>query len=316
MKREAHQCLPAETVIIAGPTGAGKTALSLRLAGLINGEIVGADAFQIYAGLPLLTAQPTAAQRESVPHHLIGSVDPVESYDAGRYRREAAPLLQEIVARGKRPIIVGGTGLYLKSLLGGLDDLPGNDPELREEFSTLDLPRLIQRLSALDPEAPARIDLANRRRVERALEIVTLTGKPLATSRTGTPALPAGVHALLVVRDRDELPRRIAANVEAMFAQGVESEVEGLPEKRVGTTASMTLGLREIRSLLRGEISRATAMESITTSTRRYAKRQMTWFRNQHEFLELNMSHFPDPDEALREALRLMELTELYGSGL
>jgi tRNA dimethylallyltransferase len=119
-----------------------------------------------------------------------------------------------------------------------------------------------------------------------------------------------------VVRDRDELPSRIAANVEAMFAQGVESEVEGLPEKRVGTTASMTLGLREIRSLLRGEISRATAMESITTSTRRYAKRQMTWFRNQHEFPELNMSHFPDPDEALREALRLMELTELYGSGL
>ena len=306
MKRRARQCLPAESVIIAGPTGAGKTALSLRLAGLLGGEIVGADAFQLYAGLPLLTIQPTRAQRESIPHHLIGSVDPAESYDAGRYRREAEPLFQEIVSRGKRPIVVGGTGLYLKSLLGGLDDLPGNDPLLREKFAALGLPELIERLRALDPEAPAQIDLANRRRVERALEIVMLTGKPLAISRTVSLALPVGVSALLVVRDREELNQRIAANVEAMFAQGVESEVQGLPEERVGTTASMTLGLREIRSLLRGEMSRPAAIESITTSTRRYAKRQMTWFRNQHDFPELNMSRFPDPDQAMNEALRLM----------
>ena len=308
MKREELQCLPTETVIIAGPTGVGKTALSLRLAGLIHGEIVGADAFQIYAGLPLLTAQPTAAQRDSVPHHLIGSVDPAESYDAGRYRRQAEALLREIVSRGKRPIIVGGTGLYLKSLLGGLDDLPGNDPYLRERFSRLDLPDLIERLRALDPDAPAGIDLANRRRVERALEIVMLTGKPLAVSRTGIRPLPVGVRAILLVREREELHERIAANVEAMFARGVESEVESLPEERVGTTASMTLGLREIRSLLRGEISRPAVVESITTSTRRYAKRQMTWFRNQHDFPELNMSGFHDPEQAMKEACRLMGL--------
>ena len=293
-------------MIIAGPTGAGKTALSLRLAGLLGGEIVGADAFQLYAGLPLLTAQPTAAQREIIPHHLIGSVDPAESYDAGRYRREAGLLLKEIVTRGRRPVIVGGTGLYLKSLLGGLDDLPGGDPALREKFSVLELPDLVERLRALDPGAPALIDPANRRRVERALEIVMLTGKPLAASRTGSQEPPPGVRALLVVRDREDLNGRIAANVEAMFGQGVEAEVEALCEGKTGPTASMALGLREIRSLLRGEISRTAAIESITTATRRYAKRQMTWFRNQHGFPELNLSLFQDADRAEEEALRLL----------
>lgn len=307
MNREVPPCLPTETVIIAGPTGAGKTALSIRLAGLINGEIVGADAFQIYKGLSLLTAQPTANQQGSVPHHLIGSVDPSESYDAGRYRREAESVLHEIVSRGRRPIIVGGTGLYLKSLLGGLDDLPGNDPSLREEFARLELPILIQRLGALDPEAPDQIDVANRRRVERALEIVMLTGKPLASSRRGPRPLPVGVRGILVVRERDELNARIANNVEAMFAQGVESEVADLVEERVGVTASMTLGLREIRSLLRGEMSRAAAIESIITSTRRYAKRQMTWFRNQHDFPEFKLTLFQDGDQAGEEALRLLE---------
>lgn len=307
MNREVPPCLPTETVIIAGPTGAGKTALSIRLAGLINGEIVGADAFQIYAGLPLLTAQPTATQRESVRHHLIGSVDPSESYDAGRYRREAESALQEIELRGRIPIIVGGTGLYLKSLLGGLDELPGNDPALREEFARLGLPILIQRLSALDPEAPSQIDVANRRRVERALEIVVLTGKPLGSSRRGPRPLPVGVRGILVVRERDELNARITSNVEAMFAQGVESEVAGLPEERVGATASMTLGLREIRSLLRGEMSRAAAIGSIITSTKRYAKRQMTWFRNQHDFPEFKPTPFQDGDQAAEEVLKLLK---------
>jgi tRNA dimethylallyltransferase len=301
--------IPAETVIIAGPTGAGKTTLSLALAERLCGEIVGADAFQVYSGLPILTAQPTPFQQSVVRHHLIGSVDPLECYDAGRYLREAAPILTSIVARGRTPILVGGTGLYFKALLEGLDDLPPNDPELRRELASLSLPALIQRLRAADPKAPDAIDLANRRRVERALEIILLTGKPLAESRTngGVKTPEPGLRALLITRDREELSARIQANVLSQFEQGVEVEVAAMPEERIGPTASMTLGLREIRAVLRGEVTRIHAIEAITTATRRYAKRQMTWFRNQHSFPTLNLSSFPDHDQAVEEALRLFK---------
>jgi tRNA dimethylallyltransferase len=298
--------VPTETVIIAGPTGAGKTDLSLRLAGLLHGEIVGADAFQIYAGLPILTAQPADALHAGIPHHLVGSMDPAEAYDVGRYLREAKPILDDIVARGRTPIVVGGTGLYIKALLGGLEEMPGNDPVLREQFSGQTLAELIARLRELDPEAERLIDLANRRRVERALEIVLLTGKPLSASRTGAKASHHGIRTLLVTRDREELNARIAANVEAMFERGVEREVALLSEENTGTTASMTLGLRELRALACGEISRDEAQEAITTATRRYAKRQMTWFANQHQFPVLNLSRFPDAAQATDEALCLL----------
>jgi len=302
--------LPAETVIIAGPTGAGKTDLALRLAHRLEGEIVGADAFQIYAGLQILTAQPTPEERAGIPHHLIGCVDPQEAFDAGRYLRMAEPVLAGIAARGRRPIVVGGTGLYVKALLGGLDELPPGDPALREEFARMDLAALIARLGRLDPAAPAAVDCANRRRVERALEIVTLTGEPLANSRRGARPVPPGVRALLLLRDREELHARIEANVKSMFARGVEAEVAALPPERVGPTAAGTLGLREIRHLLDGTMTREGARDAIVTATRQYAKRQATWFRNQHDFPVLNLSLFPEPEAALAEALRLLGLAQ------
>ena len=299
---------PTGTVIIAGPTGAGKTVLALNLATKLDGEIVGADAFQLYAGLPILTAQPTKQQQSAIPHHLIGSVSPLESFDAGRYQRTAAPIIVEIAARGRIPIIVGGTGLYLKALLGGLDKLPGGDPTLREEMAAFDLPTLINRLQQADPDAISQLDLANRRRVERALEIVLLTGKPLSQSRTNSEALlPKGVRALLVTRDREELRDRIKANVQEMFTRGVEAEVAALPDEKIGSTAAMTLGLREIRSLLRGDISREEAISAITTATRRYAKRQVTWFRNQHNFTEMNLSAFDDITKGVDQAVKMLK---------
>jgi tRNA dimethylallyltransferase len=307
--------LPAETILIAGPTGVGKTDLSLRLAGDLHGEIVGADAFQIYAGLSLLTAQPSGAARALIPHHLIGSVDPAEAYDAGRYLREVLPVIRDIASRGKRPIVVGGTGLYFKALLGGLHELPAGDPVLRAELQALMLPELIGRLQALDPAAMGMVDLVNRRRVERALEIVMLTGKPLAESRKEAQGpIPTsqgmGIMTLLLTRNREELNARIEAHVQSMFHQGVEDEVAALPEQYVGPTASMTLGLREIRSLLRNEITRKEAIEAISSSTRRYAKRQMTWFGHQHDFPKLNLSLFSDPEKSFAEALRLLQSSE------
>jgi tRNA dimethylallyltransferase len=299
--------LPAETILLAGPTGAGKTDLSLRLAGHLDGEIVGADAFQIYRGLPILTAQPSGSIRGKIPHHLICSVDPAEAYDAGRYLREALPIIRDIAARGKRPIVVGGTGLYFKALLGGLHELPKGDPVLRTELQSVSLQDLIVRLRSIDPAAITTIDLANRRRVERALEIVLLTGKPLAASRKGLTPPQDNIATLLVTRDREELGLRIEAHVRAMFLRGVEAEVAALAEESIGATASMTLGLREIRALLRGETSKEEAIASIVSATQKYAKRQMTWFRNQHAFPELNLSLHSCPKESLALALRLLE---------
>lgn len=298
--------LPAETILIAGPTGAGKSDLSLRLASVLGGEIVGADAFQIYRGLPILTAQPSLFSRAEIPHHLIGSVDPSESYDAGRYLREALPIIRDIVARGKRPIVVGGTGLYFKALLGGLNELPKGDAALRSELFTLSLPDLIARLKKLDPDAITMVDLANRRRVERALEIVLLSGAPLAASRTGSAAPINNFSSLLITRDREELGVRIERNIRTMFRLGVEAEVAALQEEFLGPTASMTLGLREVRSLLHGETTLEETIASILMATRKYAKRQMTWFRNQHSFPELNLTLNCEPEQALGEALRLL----------
>lgn len=301
--------LPAETILLAGPTGAGKTDLSLQLAGHLDGEIVGADAFQIYRGLPILTAQPWPSSRGAIPHHLIGTVDPAEAYDAGRYLREALPIIRDIAVRGKRPVVVGGTGLYFKALLGGLHDLPKGDPVLRAELQSSSLQDLTARLQSIDPAAISSIDLANRRRVERALEIVLLTGKPLDDSRkSSTPAQP-NVATLLITRNREELGVRIAANVRAMFDQGVENEVAevtALTDDYVGPTASMTLGLREVRALLRGETTTEEAIASIVSATQKYAKRQLTWFRNQHTFPELNLSLYSDPKEAFAQALQLL----------
>jgi tRNA dimethylallyltransferase len=285
--------IPAETILIAGPTGAGKSALSLLLAERLGGEIVGADAFQIYAGLPILTAQPTQEQQARVAHHLLGHVDPAEIYDAERYRREALDVLSDIASRGKRPIVVGGTGLYLKSLIGGLDELPGRDPILRAEFAGLELSSLLERLRSIDPVAAATVDPHNRRRVERALEIVLLTGRPFPQGRSGRVVTPPGVHGFLLHRETVELDTRISANVSEMFVRGVEAEVAALSEESMGPTASKTLGLAEVRALLRGEVSRKEAASNISLATRRYAKRQRTWFRGQHDFETINLSVLP-----------------------
>lgn len=283
--------LPPETILIAGPTGAGKTELSLQLAESQGGEIVGADAFQVYRGIPLLTAQAPPESRRGIPHHLVGCVDPSIRYDAARWLKEAEAAIHGILRRGRRPIVVGGTGLYFKALLGGIQQMPGHDPELRSMLEGLTDPELVGMLGTLDPDAMTLVDTANRRRVVRAIEIIRLTGRPLSESRTlPRPPLPRGVRAILVVRDKEDLHARIAANVEAMFAEGVVDEVASLPEERTGPTASGTLGLREIRAHLRGETSLVDCINAITRETRRYAKRQMTWFRNQHGFPEFDPS--------------------------
>jgi tRNA dimethylallyltransferase len=274
---------------VAGPTGAGKSLFAVELAIRLNGEILGADAYQVYAGMPLLTAQPNRELLAEVPHHLIGELPASESFDAATFADLARSKIAEITARGRVPILAGGAGLYLKALTHGLAELPTPDPALRAELTALPLATLQERLEALDPSARELIDFHNARRVARALEIVLLTGRSTAEQRREWgPRETPGFRGLLVTRGREDLNARIAENVREMFRQGVMDEVRGLGV--VSKTAEMAIGLRDIRAHLRGEITLEECQENMIKATRRYAKRQLTWFRNQFNFWPIDLT--------------------------
>ena len=266
-------------LVIAGPTAVGKSELAVAVAERCGGEIVGADAFQVYAGLDLLTAKPAAEMRARVPHHLVGTVPLTQAFDVGQYAAAGQRIVREIRARGRVPILCGGTGLYLRAMTHGLAELPPADAALRAELERQSLEDLHRELAVLDPPTAAAIDRHNPRRLIRALEVCLLTGRPFSSYREQWAAPPEDVCGVLLTRAREELWERIAVRTEAMFAAGVVEEVRDAGE--VGPTASQTLGLREIRALLVGEMDRPACMAAIAQATRQYAKRQATWFRRE-----------------------------------
>jgi tRNA dimethylallyltransferase len=268
---------------IVGPTAAGKSEIAAAVANRLGAEIVSADAFQIYRGLDVLTAKPNPATLAKAPHHLIGAAPLSDEMNAEKYRAMA----EEIIARGKPVIVVGGTGLYVKALTHGLAILPGANPKLREKLERTTSEELFLSLGALDPEGAERIDRQNRRRLIRAVEVCLLTGKPFSSQRVEwNRSLPE--NGVLVTRERTELYERINRRVEEMFAAGVVEEVRSA--ENLGSTAEKTLGVREIRALLAGKIPQAECIAKIQQLTRRYAKRQLTWFQRQTNFASLNLS--------------------------
>lgn len=277
-----------QSFIIAGPTAVGKSDFAVAVAERCGGEIVGADAFQVYDGLDLLTAKPAPELRARVRHHLIGEVPLIRAFDVAQYRAEAERRIADIRERGRVPIVCGGTGLYLRALTRGLADLPGADPVMRAEWERTPLDELAHRLRQLDPVAAEKIDLKNPRRVIRALEVCVLTGRPFSSFREQWNASESAMCGVFLTRDRDELCACIDARTEAMFAAGVEAEVLGLGE--VGPTAAQALGLREIRALLAAEMTRAECVAAIQQATRRYAKRQLTWFRREPGLEVMNLT--------------------------
>ena len=272
---------------IVGPTAAGKSEIGAEIAQRLGAEIVSADAFQIYCGLDLLTAKPEAATRSKAPHHLIGAVPLSEEMNVEKFRAAATSAIRDIHARGKPAIVVGGSGLYVKALTHGLSKLPSADRKLREKLEQASAEELFTRLSELDPDGAGNIDRKNKRRLVRAVEICLLSGKPFSAQRTEWKDAPS-FNGVLVFRERAELYDRINRRVEKMFADGVVEEVRALGE--VGTTAAKTLGLPEIRELLGGKISEHDCIAKIQQATRRYAKRQLTWFQRQTNFQPLNLS--------------------------
>ena len=270
---------------IVGPTASGKSDLAAEVATRMDAEIVGADAFQIYRGLDLLTAKPERETLAKVPHHLVGAVPLTEEMNAEKFRRLALDSIEGIHARDKNVIVVGGSGLYIKTLTHGFTPLPAANRNLREQLSHFSARELFIRLQTLDPNAAQTIDRQNPRRLIRAIEICLLTGKPVSNV-----VVPASVkmRGVFLFRDREELHDRINRRVEMMFANGVVEEVRKL--KSIGATARQTLGLREIQQLIAGKISERECIAQIQQATRRYAKRQLTWFRRQTNFSPLNLS--------------------------
>ena len=298
---------------IVGPTATGKSKLAADVAREISAEIVSADAFQIYRGLDLLTGKPGASTLAKAPHYLIGSLPLSEEMNAEKYRRLASSVIENINSRGKLAIVVGGSGLYIKALTHGLAPVPESDSKLREKLNALSLTELRSQLCEFDPDTAEKIDPKNRRRIVRALEICLLSGKPASevvaglgeSSRTESTILATGVF---VFRHREELYQRINQRAKMMFNHGVIEEVRDAGV--TSATASQMIGLREIRQLLAGKESLTQCITEIQQATRRYAKRQLTWFRRQTNFLPLNLSFLTH-----NEAVRWISLRILSESG-
>jgi len=290
------------TLVIGGPTASGKSSLALRLAEHMGAEIIGADAFQIYSALPILTAQPAAECLARVPHHLVGERDPMDAFDVVQYLGLARERIAAVRARGRPALLVGGTGLYIRAVLEGLSqDLPPPQPQLRARMEQTPLPELVRQLLACDPSAEHLLDLRNPRRVIRALEVCVTTGRPFTSFRkTADPAADRVLRGVWISLPRAELHQAIAARTDELFARGAVEEVRAATG-RLGPTARQAIGVGEIERHLRGEISEADARRRIVEATRQYARRQETWFRR-----ESALAACPASD-ALEACLRIVD---------
>lgn len=273
-----------DPIYICGATASGKSALAIKIALENNGEIVNADAFQLYRGLEILTAAPDSAQLATLPHHLYGVLDPHEAIDAGKYLRLARPVIKEIQSRGKTPVVTGGSGLYLKFLTHGPALLPRGDDAMRAEMDARPLEELIAQLRELDPTEAKRTALRNRRYVSRALEICLVTGRRASDLRdqwaTRNAEVEASLGGIWILRPRAELHERIAIRTKAMLESGAIQEVASISYSAPNCTK--IIGFREIQKLIAGETTRVKCEDAINTATRQYAKRQETWFRREH----------------------------------
>jgi tRNA dimethylallyltransferase len=265
----------------------GKSAVALLLAERLGGEIVSVDSMQVYRGMDIGTAKPSASDRARVPHHLIDVVDVAEPFDAAHFLQLAGRAVAEIQERGRLPILCGGTGLYFKVFLEGLGEAPRANAALRAGLKASPLPELLRELAERDPVTYERIDRKNPRRIIRAIEVIRLTGRPYSDQRAvrvGAPGIARQpLYRFGLGRPTTQLQQRIGARVDAMFAQGWVAETEQLLKRGLAQNeiAMQALGYRQIEEHLRGERSLPETIELVKIRTRQFAKRQMTWFRGQ-----------------------------------
>lgn len=303
-----------ELLILIGPTAVGKTELSLSLAEEINAEIISADSMQLYKGMDIGTAKPTREERARVPHYMIDVADPREGFSVGEYLRRAEEVIEDIKKRGKVPLVVGGTGLYVRALTEGIFEGPAADWALREgllERERNDPGSLYRELQRVDPDAARKIHPSDVRRAVRALEVYYKEGAPISSihreHRAGATRRPASIVGLR--RARPELYKRIEARVDAMMAEGFLDEAAALKKKGCtrGMVSMQALGYKQLMAHLDGEVTLDEAVRLIKRDTKRYAKRQFTWFNADRSVRWVDIGGL-SKDEALGRIKKALEI--------
>ena len=303
-------------LLLAGPTAVGKSAIALLLAERLNGEIISVDSMQVYRGLDIGTAKPTPDERRRVPHHLIDILDLTESFDAAQFVQHARAAIADIQARGRTPILCGGTGLYFKAFLEGLGPTPPADMALRAELEVTPMPDLLRELQQRDPVTFEKIDRQNLRRLIRALEVIRLTGQPYSAQRAAwSPVSPSPSLAsrfFCFSRSADDLRARIDARVDDMFQRGLVDETRNLLSRGLAGNqiALQALGYRQVVEHLRGERLLPETIAVVKSRTHKFAKRQMTWFRRQVpvQWIELLPGQSPEAGAAQLVSALLLPL--------
>ena len=301
-------------ICIAGPTASGKTALAVELAKELNGEVISCDSMQIYRGMDIGTAKPSREEMQGIPHHMLDICDPTEDFSVSRYCELASPILEDILARGKTAIIAGGTGLYMDSLMKGNDFAPipatGHRERLEAQAEKEGIEPLLEALRAIDPEAAERSQ-GNLRRIVRALEVYYETGETITAHNRRTQAIPPRYTPLwlgLDFTERAQLYRRIDLRVEIMLEMGLMEEIKnllssGIPEK---ATAMQAIGYKEFVDAMAGRSSIEAAVAQVQQSSRRYAKRQLTWFRRNEKMHWLVRDTGETNEEILQKARQVI----------
>ena len=303
-------------ICIAGPTASGKTALAVELAKKLNGEVVSCDSMQVYKRMDIGTAKPTAEEMQGVPHHMLDVAEPWENFSVSRYCNQAAPIVDDIIARGKTAIIAGGTGLYMDSLIRGNDFAPFPSTGVREALEARaeaeGIQPLLEELAQIDPESAGRLHPSDRKRIIRALEVCRETGITITEHNRQTREVPPRYRPLwlgLDFSDRAALYRRIDRRVEVMLEAGLLEEIRSLLESGIPETctAMQAIGYKEFLPVLRGERALSDAAAEVCQSSRRYAKRQLTWFRRNRDMHWIIREENQSPEEIIRQARQILQ---------
>ena len=291
-----------QAIFLVGPTAVGKSAVALELARSLDAEIVSADSMQVYRGMDIGTAKPTAKERAAVPHHLIDVCDANEPFDVKRFVDLASSIISSIRSRGKTPLIVGGTGLYVRALRHGLFEGPSRNPKLRERLEKMSAAELFDELQRVDPRTAKTIDRHNPRRLVRALEVFHATGRPIRDFQTQSPITDHPSPIFGLNRLRKDLYERIERRIDAQIAAGWVEEVQRLLKHGLekNPTAMQAAGYRELAAHLRGELSLDEAVALIKTRTRQLARRQLTWFRREPQLDWIEIGRDESPTETAK----------------
>lgn len=310
-------------IVVSGPTASGKTALAVELAKRYDGEVISADSMQIYTDMDVASAKATPQEQQGIPHHLMDFLDPSESFSVADWVKKAGECAEDILSRGKTPIICGGTGLYISSFVDNLRfDDSKCDYEFREEMRKFagenGATALLDKLREIDPETAASLHENNVSRIIRALEVYKTTGHTIAESKRASRAEPSPYSFILLTldfEDREQLHRRINLRVEEMLRSGLEQEARQCFLQENRPTAAQAIGCKELYPYFRGERSLEDCVEELKLRTRQYAKRQLTWFRRDSRFHRIVIRSGDGLNEVLEKAVRIIENEKNPGNG-